>query len=120
MATNQHDPFSFGQVRLGKEPSSGAVEDLLFSQPSGNSADAARDTSWDPPPQFADEIALAQPKAQTQPAAAQHAKPARSELSSQPSTFDAPTPDQQQKREVASSLPRLPARRTCPACSAPT
>ena len=85
MATNQHDPFSFGQVRLGKEPASGAVEDLLFSQPSGNSADAARDTSWDPPPQFADEI----------------------ELSSQPSTFDAPTPEQQQKREVASSLPRL-------------
>jgi hypothetical protein len=107
MATNQHDPFSFGQVRLGKEPASGAVEDLLFSQPSGNSADAARDTSWDPPPQFADEIALAQPKEQTQPAAAQHAKPARSELPSQPSTFDAPTPDQQLKREVAPPLPRL-------------
>jgi hypothetical protein len=63
MATNQHDPFSFGQVRLSKEPASGAVEDLLFSQPSGNSADAARDTSWDPPPQFADDIAPAQAKA---------------------------------------------------------
>ncbi len=107
MATNQHDPFSFGQVRLSKEPASGAVEDLLFSQPSGNSADAARDTSWDPPPQFAEDIAPAQAKAPPQPAVAQKVEPARTERLGQRATVDAAMADPQPKREVAPTQPRL-------------
>jgi hypothetical protein len=107
MATNQHDPFSFGQVRLGKEPATGAVEDLLFSQPSGSSADAGRDTSWDPPPQFADDIAPAQAKAPPQPTVARKSEPARNERLSQQTMVDAAMAEQQPKREITPPLPRL-------------
>jgi hypothetical protein len=107
MATNQHDPFSFGQVRLGKEPASGAVEDLLFSQPSGSTTEAGRDTSWDPPPQFADDIAPAQPKAPTQPAVAKKSEPARSDRVSPQPVVDVAMADAQHKRQVAPVLPRI-------------
>jgi hypothetical protein len=112
MATNQHDPFSFGQVRLGKEPASGAVEDLLFSQPGGSAADSGRDTSWDPPPQFAEEIAPAQAKAPPQPAVARKSEPARNERLSQQTMVDAAMcdaamADPQPKREVAPPRARL-------------